>query len=647
MSVLQGDGEASGRLAYLFSRFPFVSQTFTDNEMLALEEAGWRLAVASIFPPPNSFRHGYLDHLEAELLYGPPSLIKKQLEQQARSTGLWPADLIARHEAEYGKEFKAAERARNALYFGHAFRRLGVRHVHVPFANRATHSMLFLKVMSGLTFSFTTHGRDFQVDLGSDDLLREMCGEAEFVIAVCDYSRDLLRQLCPDSADKIQRIYNGLDPEQFYATDNRAKSGKLRIISIGRLIEFKGFHILLDALAALTAGGLAAELTIVGEGPWLDRLTGQVSDLGLQQSVRFAGRCNQAEVRQLLSQSEIFVLACTQDASGATDLLPTVITEAMFSSLPVISTRIAGVPEMVIDGQTGLLVEHGNSKALAQAISQLAAEPDRGRKLGHNGKQHALQKFHLSSTSQQLAQMLAPYLSDPTGSCQLSTNTSKVIAFYDLRLARRLDWLAREWQALLQRQARIIVTVPIQGWPPPLPPELLEHVEFLPDGIALDMEWTARANWRRSLEDLRTASFSTLDGTLYLRLARRAVWIAAKLITDNTACLYTPGVEESLTGYLAAQLRSFPRATVFEPHRLLSKTQLADVAADAILVNNGSGKLDGFKDDLQREAPTSRRVRIGPFSYRKKLPSLAEAELSARFERWLDQLPLPGKQHEQ
>ena len=172
------------RIAYLYSRWPVVSQTFCDSEMLAHEAAGWPLVAASIYPPKDSFRHERLAGLKGPVLYPPPPPVLKALQRRAEADGSWPAAMVARHLEAYGPSFQPDVRARNALWLARRLPSLGVRHVHVHFANRATHTALFLKEIAGLPFSFTPHAQDFMVDLGSDDLLEEMCREAEFVIAV-------------------------------------------------------------------------------------------------------------------------------------------------------------------------------------------------------------------------------------------------------------------------------------------------------------------------------------------------------------------------------------------------------------------------------------------------------------------------------
>jgi len=203
------------KLGYLYSRYPVISQTFCDAEMLALERRGLELTIGSVYPPLTSLRHEHISGLRAPIHYAPPQEILKISEKKAKLAGRWPRDLVEQHQRKYGADAKAEQRARNGLYFADFFARNEVDHVHVHFANRAAHTALFLKEISGIPFSVTAHGQDFMKDLGSDDLLREICAAAEFVAAETDFSRDLLCERCPDSAGKIHRVYNGIDLERF------------------------------------------------------------------------------------------------------------------------------------------------------------------------------------------------------------------------------------------------------------------------------------------------------------------------------------------------------------------------------------------------------------------------------------------------
>ncbi|PYJ86546.1 MAG: hypothetical protein DME70_07995, partial [Verrucomicrobia bacterium] len=203
------------RLGYLYSRYPVLSQTFCDMEMLELERRGFDLVVGSIHPPLTSIRHPHTRQLKAPVHYAPPPAIVRLWEEKMREESRWPEALVDAHERKYGAMVKAQTRARNASYFAELFRRERVDHFHVHFANRAAHTALFLKAMSGIPFSVTAHGQDFMADLGNDELLCEICDAAEFVAVETEYSRGLMQVRCPNAAQKIHRVYNGMDLANF------------------------------------------------------------------------------------------------------------------------------------------------------------------------------------------------------------------------------------------------------------------------------------------------------------------------------------------------------------------------------------------------------------------------------------------------
>src|SRR5436305_15134258 len=269
------------RLGYLYSRYPVISQTFCDAEMLALERLGLELAIGSVHPPLTTLRHEHISCLRAPIHYAPPQEILKISEKIARASGRWPRDLVRQHDQKYGPGAKTELRARNALYFADFFARHRVDHVHVHFANRAAHTAVFLTQISGIPFSVTAHGQDFMKDLGSDDLLREICAAAEFVAAETDYSRRLLCERCPDSATKIHRVYNGIDLERFPTPVSATVNAVPRIISVGRLVAFKGFDHLIDACGALARRGFDFVCEIVGAGPLHDTLQATIEGSNL------------------------------------------------------------------------------------------------------------------------------------------------------------------------------------------------------------------------------------------------------------------------------------------------------------------------------------------------------------------------------
>src|SRR6266516_2361727 len=448
------------RLGYLYSRYPVISQTFCDTEMLALEQLGVPFEIGSVYPPLTSLRHEHISRLRSPIRYAPPQQILRIWEKKAKTSGKWPAALVDLHERKYGPRFKPGQRARNALYFDELFTHSGVDHVHVHFANRAAHTALFLKEFSGIPFSITAHGQDFMTDLGNDDLLREICAAAEFVAAETDYSRELLCQRCPDSAAKIHRVYNGIDLERFPMTNGEpprpprseqpvaAPYQAPRVISVGRLVEFKGFEHLIDACAELARRGFDFACDIIGDGPLRETLRSKIEKLNLSSRISLLGSLSQKAVLEKLRDADIFALASTADAQGATDVFPTVILEAMASARPVVSTRLAGIPELVVDGQTGMLAPPGDSVALAHALEQLLRDPELRLRFGHSGRARIEQDVRIEQTVAPLINLFE------TGQFQRPTSVCKVTNASDatLCIAYLIDrWPDRELP-LLERE---------------------------------------------------------------------------------------------------------------------------------------------------------------------------------------------------
>jgi len=546
------------RLGYLYSRYPVISQTFCDAEMLALERRGVELVIGSVYPPLTSLRHEYIGRLRAPIHYAPPQEILRILERDAKTGRKWPRELVEQHDGKYGPGAKAELRARNAFYFAEFFNRSGVDHVHVHFANRAAHTALFLKEISGIPFSVTAHGQDFMKDLGSDDLLREICAAAEFVAAETDYSRDLLRQRCPDSAGKIHRVYNGIDLERFPAPCDEAArphhdeqavvapNHVPRIVSVGRLVAFKGFGDLIDACAELARRRIDFVCDIIGDGPLRETLQAKIERLDLSSRVNLLGSLSQDAVLEKLHAADIFALASTTDAQGATDVFPTVILEAMASARPVVSTRLAGIPELVIDGATGLLAPPGDSKALAHALEQLLADPELRLRFGHAGRARVEQHFRIEQTVAPLVEMLDRSCGRrPVGDVTLSlsaTESSRRALHSEAATATayvidhwpdpELPLLERELEEMKRRDVLILPFVcelnssaRLNGAVERIAPSL----EFLPDAMVLEAEWRTNTALAQQMEEDRAQQSSRAPGAIFLRQARFAL-VLRKLI---------------------------------------------------------------------------------------------------------------------
>jgi glycosyltransferase involved in cell wall biosynthesis len=523
------------RLGYLYSRYPVLSQTFCDAEMLALERLGFELEIGSVYPPLTSLRHEHIACLRAPIHYAPPQEILKISEKTAKTNGNWPRDLVERHEQRYGPGVKADQRARNALYFVDHFKCRGVDHVHVHFANRAAHTAMFLKEISGIPFSVTAHGQDFMKDLGNDDLLREICAAAEFVAAETDYSRDLLRQRCPNSATKIYRVYNGMDLTRFPARHYEMSEDSVpRIISIGRLVAFKGFEYLIDACAEVARRGLNFTCEIIGDGPLRGDLEARIRKLNLSDRVHLLGSLSQGAVLERLWAADIFALPSVTDTQGASDVFPTVIIEAMAAARAVVSTHLAGIPESVVHGETGLLVPPGDTTALSQALGRLIQDPKLRLHYGRAGRERIEQHFRIEHTVAPLIELLQK---TPSASQRKATHrgaptsdparTGNQIAYIiDRWPDKRLPLLDCELEEMKRRHVPIVPIVcelNSRTRYTRAMEKMAPSLEFLPDPMVIEAEWRANQAVAQKLEEDRATQSVRAPSAIFLRQARFAL----------------------------------------------------------------------------------------------------------------------------
>jgi len=583
------------RLGYLYSRYPVISQTFCDAEMLALERRGIELVIGSVYPPLTSLRHEYIARLRAPIHYAPPQEILKILERNAKTTGKWPRNLVEKHDHKYGPGAKAELRARNALYFADFFTRANVHHVHVHFANRAAHTALFLKEISGIPFSVTAHGQDFMKDLGSDDLLREICAAAEFVAAETDYSRDLLRQRCPASAAKIHRVYNGIDLERFSmlrcdtARPAVAPYHIPQIVSVGRLVAFKGFEDLIDACAELQRRGADFICEIIGDGPLREMLQAKIERLDLSSRVHLLGSLSQNGVLETLQAADLFALASTTDAQGATDIFPTVILEAMASARPVVSTRLAGIPELVLDGDTGILVSPGDASALTEALQRLVYDRELRLRYGRAGRARIEQHFQIENTVAPLLKLFEA----AAGNLQVGFACSKMTKKNEAmpKIAYLIDrWpdhefplLERELNEMKRRNVPLIPLVSEFNSGVRLNRQMQQiapSLRFLPDAMVLEAEWRANPGLAQQLEEDRAQQSGRVPGAIFLRQARFALALRKLLQEQSVSHIHATSSGALVCALILKKLLDVTVSATIEPRTKLPRDWIQNALSE-------------------------------------------------------------------
>jgi glycosyltransferase involved in cell wall biosynthesis len=577
------------RLAYLYSRYPVLSQTFCDTEMLALEQLGFALTIGSIHPPLTSIRHAHAGRLQAPIHYAPPQPILQLWEQKIRAENRWPERLIATHEQKYGTGIKASTRARNASYFAELFAREKIDHFHVHFANRAAHTALFLKAMANISFSITAHGQDFMADLGNDDLLREICDAAEFVAVETEYSRGLMALRCPASAGKIHRIYNGMNLANFFRSAAVVQAAEpVQLLSVGRLVAFKGFEYLIEACEQMRQHSVQFRCEIIGDGPLRESLQHRIDDLRLGGLVTLQGALPQDRIIEKLRRCDVFALASTVDDTGASDIFPTVILEAMASARPVVSTTVAGIPEAVVDRETGLLVPAGESALFADALEILCRDSKLRARYGSAGRARIEDYFQVQTTVRPLIELFEKHrrVAAPAAESEPKFSPRTRIAYLIDRwpdngspsIETELFELQKRNHAVTAfvcefTSARRLTT----GMK-----RLALQLEFLPDAMAIEGEWQANRKLVLALEDDRANETARAPVDLFLRQARFAVTLRRMFAQKNISHVHATSSRALICGVLLKKLLGITLSASIEAKPPVSREFIENALRHAV-----------------------------------------------------------------
>jgi glycosyltransferase involved in cell wall biosynthesis len=255
-----------------------------------------------------------------------------------------------------------------------------------------------------ISFSFTAHANDIFAPRKFETGLDKLVDAARVIITETDYSKKFLQNRFPERCDQIHRIYNGLNLGEFGRAN--FSSDPPLIIAIGRFIAKKGFANLIRACALLAERERSLRCEIFGEGPLENQLRGQIAELGLQHVVQLPGTKPQHQLRTRLADASVFVLPSVPETEGGMDNLPTVIMEAMATGLPVVSTSIGGIPEMVVENETGFLVQPEDAVALAGAIEKVTGDRLLGQNLGQGGHERALKLFSIEKNVRELRALI-------------------------------------------------------------------------------------------------------------------------------------------------------------------------------------------------------------------------------------------------
>lgn len=408
------------RVAYVVGRYPAVSHAFVTREVQALRAAGAEVETISIHRAGDGDALSALDRAERERTYAllpvrPAELLAANLRALVRPRAYLGALAVALRGGQPGLRGRtwALFYFLEAMLIWRHCRRRDVRHLHVHHLNQASDATMIAVAYANArgagpgerwSWSFTMHGPNELYDV-SRFRLPEKIAAAAAVACISDFARSQVMAFAPEARwGDLRVIHCGLDPTEFdpeRVPRSAPAEGELRLLCVGRLVAFKGQAMLLDAVAALRQRGVRARLTLVGEGPTRGELEARAQRLGIAAAVRFAGAVGQDEIRGHYADADVFCLPSFAEG------VPVVLMEAMAMRLPVITSAVMGIAELVDDGESGILLRPGREDLLLAALERLAGDPELRRRLGENGRRKVVAEFDVRESGRRLARMFA------------------------------------------------------------------------------------------------------------------------------------------------------------------------------------------------------------------------------------------------
>ncbi len=395
----------SPQIAYLGRILPTLSETFVIREIAALVRLGVNVSLFSLYPPESLAVHPETRGLPLHVttifsprrpLFWLAHIFFAVTQPRRYWTCLWR--YVIKVKATWRNRGRLLQYFAAAPYAAWCWRRDRITHVHAHFANSPTSVALMAARLAGLPFSFMAHAYDVFVDTL---LLPEKLAAAKFAATCSFFNVKYLGRHFPEARRaRLEVVRYGLDPDAFPPRQRLPRATPM-IIGVGRLVETKGFHTLIQAGARLRDEGLPFSCVLIGDGPEAARLHLLVAELNLSAQVALVGQRLPSEVKTFYQEADILVMpSCVRHNDR--DGIPNVLLEAMAMEIPVISTRVSGIPELVRHLETGLLVEPDEPAALAAAIRTLLTDAPLAQKLARQGRVLVEQEFNIYASAARL-----------------------------------------------------------------------------------------------------------------------------------------------------------------------------------------------------------------------------------------------------
>ena len=398
-------------IVFVLKGYPRLSETFIAQEIAALESRGVPINIVSLRHPTDKERHPIHNEITAPVRYLPEYLHHEPLRVFRAWLRQRKHPNFRKAMATWWRDFKRGPFRNRLRHFGQAIVLVdeleeGCRHLHAHFLHTPASVTRYASLLSGLSWSCSAHAKDIWTT--PDWEKAEKLGEMDWLVTCTEVGRAHLAALAPEK-DRVELVYHGLDFDRFAELERPAtrKDGSnaadpLTILSVGRAVPKKGYDVLLRALSHLPKE-LHWRFEHIGGGMVLDALQEQAKKLGIDDKVVWHGAQAQTAVLSACRDADIFVLASRIAENGDRDGLPNVLLEAQSQGLPCVSTRVSAIPELILDGETGLLVPQEDETALAGALEALITDPPLRHRLGQAGFNRVRDEFSHEAGAERIA----------------------------------------------------------------------------------------------------------------------------------------------------------------------------------------------------------------------------------------------------
>lgn len=403
----------SMRFAYVMSRFPKISETFVLYEILALMESGIQVEVFPLIRERQPVSHADVAQVMPHVHYLPIFSVSIALAnlfylftKPLRYAALLVEVLIGCIRSP--RFFtKSALLFPKIVRFAYEMNKLGVQHIHAHFATHPAFAGYVVNKLTGIPYSFTAHGSDIHNHRHVYGLERKVRA-ADFVRTISNYNKAYIREICGEQHDdKIKVIHCGIDRRVFVSPlAERDADGPFTLICVASYEEVKGHSYLVEACRKLKSAGVSFRCHLVGDGPIRETIERKIANEELSEEFLIHGPLPRKRVVELLQQSDVSVLFSCQTRSGSREGIPVALMEAMAVALPVVSTWLSGIPELVEHERSGILVRQRDVDGLFQALLQLQRDPALRESMGRAGRDKVFREFDLEQNSAELLDLL-------------------------------------------------------------------------------------------------------------------------------------------------------------------------------------------------------------------------------------------------